>query len=569
MPSTLEIDYACCTEAGAKSPNADAADARIPADDLLLSKGVAAVIADGMSSSEGGHEASQICVTGFLNDYFSTPESWSVKTSASKILGALNTWLCGQGQSRYDSPKGMVTTLSVAVVRSTTAHLFHVGDSRIYLYREQRLEQLTQDHRVWVSKDQDLLSRAMGIDSHLEIDYRSIALNPDDLLLFSTDGVHDFLTDRQLQKLLREHRGNLQQAAKAITTSALEQGSSDNVTCQLLRVISLPDEQMDDILQRVAELPFPPNLLPGMNIDGYEIVREIHASKRSEVYLAINGETGEQVALKTPSVNYNDDAEFLNGFLNEEWIGRRINNPHVLKVHPPGRRRFLYHITEYLEGQTLRQRMDDLGRMDLEQMRDCLSQIVSGLRAFHRMEMVHQDLKPDNILINKNGVLKIIDFGSTRIAGVQELNNTPPEVPLGTINYTAPEYLEGSPGSPRSDIFSLGVIAYEMLTGTLPYGDHEQPLPARKLRYRSAREHNPAIPAWIDGALRKATHPLPEKRYEVLSEFLQDMTRPNPQLISELPKPLLERHPLAFWKTLAALLVIANLATLLLWLGGR
>jgi serine/threonine protein kinase len=238
-------------------------------------------------------------------------------------------------------------------------------------------------------------------------------------------------------------------------------------------------------------------------------------------------------------------------------------------VHPPGRRRFLYHITEYLEGQTLRQRMDDLGQMDLEQMRDCLGQIVSGLRAFHRMEMVHQDLKPDNILINKNGVLKIIDFGSTRIAGVQELNNNPPEAPLGTINYTAPEYLEGSPGSPRSDIFSLGVIAYEMLTGTLPYGDHEQPLPARKLRYRSAREHNPAIPAWIDGALRKATYPLPEKRYEVLSEFLQDMTRPNPQLIRELPRPLLERHPLAFWKTLAALLVIANLATLLLLFGNR
>lgn len=568
MSSTLEIDYACCTETGAKSVNADAADARIPSDELLRSKGVAAVIADGMSSSEGGHEASQICVTGFLNDYFSTPESWSVKTSASKILSALNTWLCGQGQSRYGSPKGMVTTLSVAVIRSTTAHLFHVGDSRIYLYREQRLEQLTKDHRVWVSKDQDLLARAMGIDSHLEIDYRTVALNTGDLLLFSTDGVHDFLTDRQLHKLLREHQGNLQQAAKAITTTALEQGSSDNVTCQLLRVIALPDEQMDDVLQRVAELPFPPNLQPGMNIDGYEIIREIHASKRSEVYLAIHGETGDQVALKTPSVNFNDDPEFLNGFLNEEWIGRRINNPHVLKVFQPRRRRFLYHITEYLEGQTLRQRMDDLGQMNLEQVRDYLGQLINGLRAFHRLEMVHQDLKPDNILIGKNGVLKIIDFGSTRIAGVQELTHNPPGPPLGTVNYSAPEYLDGSLGSPRSDIFSLGVIAYEMLTGTLPYGDHEQPLPARKLHYRPAREHNPAIPAWVDGALRKASHPQPEKRYETLSEFLQDMTSPNPLLVNESPKPLMERNPLAFWKTLAALLLVANIATFLLLSSG-
>ncbi|MCW8904363.1 bifunctional protein-serine/threonine kinase/phosphatase [Sedimenticola sp.] len=569
MTSRLEIDYACCTETGAKSQNADAADARIPPDDLLLSKGVAAVIADGMSSSEGGHEASQICVTGFLNDYFSTPESWSVKTSASKILSALNTWLCGQGQSRYDSPKGMVTTLSVAVIKSTTAHLFHVGDSRIYLYREQKLKQQTKDHRVWVSRDQDLLSRAMGIDSHLEIDYRSLALQVNDLLLFTTDGVHDFLTDRQLQKLLREHQGNLQQAANAITVTALEQGSNDNVTCQLLKVMALPDEQIDDIYQRVAELPFPPNLLPGMNIDGFQIMREIHASKRSEVYLAINDETGEQVALKTPSVNFSDDPDFLNGFLNEEWIGRRINSPHVLKVHKPGRRRFLYHVTEYLDGQTLRQRIDDLGQMDLEQTREYLTQIISGLRAFHRMEMIHQDLKPDNILINKNGILKIIDFGSTRIAGVQEQNNNNSQIPLGTINYTAPEYLDGSPGSHRSDIFSLGVIAYEMLTGALPYGDHEQALPARKMSYQSAREHNPAVPAWIDGALRKATHPLPEKRYEALSEFLQDMTHPNPELIIVRQKPLIERHPLGFWKTLAALLFLTNLVTLLLLFGAQ
>ena len=570
MSSILEIDYACCSETGVKSENADAADARIPPGELLLNKGVAAVIADGMSSSEGGHEASQICVTGFLNDYFSTPESWSVKTSASKILSALNTWLCGQGQSRYDSPKGMVTTISAAVIKSTTAHLFHVGDSRIYLYRNQILEQLTRDHRVWVSKDQDLLARAMGIDTHLEIDYRSIALTPGDLLFFSTDGVHDFLTDRQLHKLIESHQHNLQQATKIITTTALENGSTDNVTCQLLQVISLPSEAVDDIYQRVAELPFPPNLKPGMNIDGYEIIREIHASKRSEVYLAINSESGEPVALKTPSVNFSDDPEFLNGFLNEEWIGRRISNPHVLKVHEPKRRRFLYHVTEYLDGQTLRQRIDDVGQMGLEEMREYLTQIIDGLRAFHRMEMIHQDLKPDNMLINKNGILKIIDFGSTRIAGVEEIHSAlDRSTPLGTINYTAPEYFDGGQGSHRSDIFSLGMIAYEMLTGKLPYGDNEKPLPAQKMRYRSAREHQPTLPAWIDGALKKATHPVPGKRYDTLSEFLHDMKHPNKNLINNEKKPLIERHPLTFWRLLASALLLTNLVTLLLLLADR
>lgn len=569
MTTRLEIDYACCTETGRKPLNADAADARIPPPDLLSSKGVAAVIADGMSSSEGGHEASQVCVTGFLNDYFSTPESWSVKTSASKIFSALNSWLCAQGQSRYNSSRGMVTTLSAAVIKSTTAHLFHVGDCRIYLYQDRKLTRLTRDHRVWVSRERDLLARAMGIDTHLEIDYRSVALDPGDLLLFTTDGVHDFLTDRQLQRLLAEHQGNLQQAANAVTVTALEQGSSDNVTCQVLQVISLPDEQIDDIYQRASELPFPPNLRPGMNIDGFQIIRELHASKRSEVYLAIDDRSGEQVALKTPSVNFDDDPLFINGFLNEEWIGLRINNPHVLKMHKPARRRFLYHVTEYLDGQTLRQRMRDLGRMDLEQTRIYLSQLISGLRAFHRLEMIHRDLKPDNILVDRNGILKLIDFGSTRIAGVQERHGHRPEIPEGTINYAAPEYLDGSPGSPRSDIFSLGVITYEMLTGALPYGERETPVPAHKLRYHPAREHAPSIPAWVDGALQKATHPLPEKRYEALSEFLHDMTHPNPELVPDRPKPLLERHPAAFWKGIAAALLLINLLTLWLFLGAE
>ncbi len=568
MSSRLEIDYACCSEPGPKTLNADAADARIPPGDLLLSKGVAAVIADGMSSSEGGHEASQICVTGFLNDYFSTPESWRVKTSASKILSALNTWLCGQGQSRYDSPRGMVTTLSAVVIKSTTAHLFHIGDSRIYLFRENTLEQLTRDHRVWVTKERDMLSRAMGIDSHLEIDYRSIALNQGDLLLFTTDGVHDFLTDRELQQLLAQEK-NLQQAAKAITNAALESHSSDNVTCQLVRIIALPNDDVDDLYHRVTELPFPPNLRAGMNIDGYEILRELHSSKRSEVFLALNRESGEQVVLKTPSINFREDPEFLNDFLNEEWIGRRINNPHVMKIHEPRRRRFLYHVSEYLDGQTLRQLIDDAGQMDLQQTRDYLAQLISGLRAFHRMEMVHQDLKPDNLQVTRNGLLKIIDFGSARIAGVEEIQ-TPLDLtlPAGTINYTAPESLAGERSSNRSDIFSIGVITYEMLTGKLPYGDNERPLPIRKMRYRSARDHNPTVPVWVDAALKKATDPVPSNRYGTLSEFQYDITHPNETLATPVSPPLLERRPLVVWRSLTVLLLLTNLLTLMLWWLG-
>ncbi len=149
-----------------------------------------------------------------------------------------------------------------------------------------------------------------------------------------------------------------------------------------------------------------------------------------------------------------------------------MTSPHVLKILRPTRvRRSLYYVTEYFEGQTLRQWMLDHPRPDLETVRIIVEQIAKGLRAFHRKEIIHQDLKPENILIDRSGTVKIIDFGSSRVAGLEEAARSG-ELPalVGTIDYTAPEYHRGETPTNRSDIYSLGVIAYELLTGKLPYG---------------------------------------------------------------------------------------------------
>ncbi|MCP5318357.1 MAG: bifunctional protein-serine/threonine kinase/phosphatase [Chromatiaceae bacterium] len=567
MSGTLAIDYAAQTEAGNKAENADAADALIPGDGQLLSKGIAAAIADGMSSSEGGREASQLCVSGFLNDYFSTPESWTVRTSASKVLGALNRWLFANGQQRYDSARGMVTTFTGLVLKSATAHVFHVGDSRLYLYRDEELEQLTRDHRVWVSKDRDFLSRAMGIDATIDIDYKALAVEPGDIFLFTTDGISGHVTDNRLRDLLREYGVNLQACAKAMLEESLRNGSTDNVTCQLVRVRELPTQTEDDILQQITELPFPPDLSPGMKIDGYEILRELHASRRSEVFLANDSESGEKVILKTPSVNYRDDPAYLEGFLHEEWVGKRIRNPHVLRVLDTPKRRFLYNVSEFIEGQSLRQWITDHPQTHINKARDFLNQLAEGLRAFHRLEMAHLDLKPENVLIDQREVLRIIDFGSTHVAGASEITRSFTHGAVqGTVNYSAPECAVGH-CSNRSDIFSLGVIAYELLTGALPYGDSERIRAADKLRYVPASQHNPHIQPWVDGALRKAVHPNPARRYDSLSEFLYDLSHPNDKFVVARSAPLIERDPLGFWRGLSALLLLGNL--LLLYLLSR
>lgn len=554
------------TEAGIKESNDDSCGIRIPDGPSLTTKGIAAVIADGMSGSEAGREAADACVQGFLSDYFSTPDSWTVETSGEKILAALNRWLYSQGHQQYGTSRGLVTTLSVLVIKSTTAYLFHVGDTRIYRFRDGELEQLTRDHRVTVSREKNYLSRAMGIDVHLDIDYRSFPVETGDSFLLTTDGIHDFVDDSTLKRLLVESNNTPEEAVRAILHEAKSRESNDNLSAQILTIVQLPDTDENEFYRKLTALPFPPPLEPGMVLDGYRILREMHASKRTQIYLALDTETGSRVVLKTPSVNFEDDPEYIDQFLHEEWAGKRLKNNHILRVlEPHGRRQCIYYVTEFIEGQTLRQWMRDHPGPALKEVRNISEQIAQGLRAMHRQEMIHQDLKPENIMLDEHGVVKIIDFGSTKIAGIAEIT-TPLDRDkiLGTRNYTAPEYLQDQPGSNRSDIYSLGVITYEMLCGKLPYRKELTRRNLSKLKYSSTREHNENIPAWIDGTLRRAVSINPERRYTLLSEFVYDLSHPNADYCAKERPPLIERNPVAFWRGLSVFFFLTTIAALML-----
>jgi serine/threonine protein phosphatase PrpC len=567
MSSILKISSGQHSDAGIKDSNDDACGVRVPDASLLNTKGIAAVIADGMSGSEAGKQAAEACVRGFLTDYFTTPETWSTETAGEKILSALNRWLYAQGHREYESTRAMVTTLSVLVIKSATAHLFHVGDTRIYRMRQGKLECLTNDHRVHISEDKNYLSRAMGIELHMEIDYRSLPVEVDDIYLLTTDGVHDYLDDAELADFLYGKGSDLDETAQAVVEKALGHGSHDNVSCEILKIDELPHQNEHEFYQQFSDLRFPPPLETGMVLDGYEIIRELHASKRTQVYLAQDRDTHTRVILKTPSVNFEDDAEYIDRFLHEEWAGRRIKNQNVLKViTPKAQRQCLYYVTEYIEGQTLRRWMHDNPQPAMEDVRNIVQQIAVGLRAFHRQEMIHQDLKPENIMIDEHGTVKIIDFGSTKIAGIEEIT-TPLDRQnlLGTRNYTAPEYLQGYTGSNVSDIYSLGVITYEMLTGELPFGKKELTLrKLRRARYIPAARYDADIPVWIDKALEKATSIARNRRYTLLSEFIHDLAHPNAAFQSRNAEPLIERNPLLVWKGIAALLFILNLLFLYL-----
>ena len=556
---TIKLGIGQYSIAGRKSRNDDSYGIVIPDGALLAAKGVAIAIADGMSSSEAAKEASECCVRSFLEDYYATHESWTVKRSVATVLKAVNGWLYAQGQRHDFDERGMVSTFSGMVLKSGLAHIFHAGDSRIYRLRGNRIEQLTTDHRIKVGRGLEHLSRAFGINQNLEIDYRQDVLEAGDVFLLTTDGVHDTLGGADLVRLI-SGQTDIEAAAREIVEEAFEKGSLDNLTCQIVHVKEPGKAGADSHKAGAAILPFPKLLLAGDTLDGFAIIRPLHESSRSQVYLAKDSGSGEIVAIKTPSPNFEDDPAFIDAFAREEWIGRLVSSPHVLKVHASKPdRRSLYHVTEYFDGKTLQQWMLDNPSPDLESVRSIVAQIALGLRAMHRKDVLHLDMKPGNVMIDANGLVKIIDFGSSQAASwADEKGRAAHLVPAGTADYAAPEHLTGAPPSNRSDIYSLGVIAYEMLTGHLPYGKGiTSAAQIRKLSYVPAASRRKDVPDWVDAALEQAVRKSPSERTEALSALVEDLRKPNSGLGFGREKPLIERNPVAFWKGVSAILFLA------------
>jgi serine/threonine protein kinase len=306
-------------------------------------------------------------------------------------------------------------------------------------------------------------------------------------------------------------------------------------------------------------------------IDGFRVIRPIHGTARSHVFLAADP-AGRRVALKIPASETAQDEAYLRRFVLEEWIARRVSSPHILRAAAtPERRTALYVVTEFVEGRTLRQWMTDNPRPSLDEIRNIVSQIAAGLRALHRREMIHQDLRPENVMIDPDGTVKIIDLGSATVAGVEESAPGALGAMPGTFQYTAPEYLSGDAISWRSDQFALGVIAYEMATGRLPYGAQVARIRSRadqkRLAYRSARDDDTGAPDWVDTALQRAVHPDPLRRYDALSEFVEDLKRPGAGWKAGRHVPLAERNPVRFWQGVSAILAVLCLI-LAAQLGG-
>lgn len=569
MSKELAVTYGGFSTAGVKEENQDSFAAYQPTLGITRYKGIAACVADGVSCSENAQQASTTSVTTFLKDYYSTPDSWDVKTAAQKVLGPLNSWLYHHGKQTSARHNALVTTFSGMVLKSNTAHIFHVGDSQILRLRGDTLEPLTRLHTHQHGNGQELLSRALGMDSNLDIDYRTTDIEAGDLLIATTDGVHGFINNADIRRLVAPMQAQeavtqreVEQLSKGIVDLALAQKSNDNVTCFILRVDSVPSKNIDEAHEELSVRKIPPSLKVGDKIDHFQVEKILYNGTRSHLYQVTDKRNHQTYVLKAPSLNFVDDLVYLEGFVREQWVGSRIDHENIMRILPAEPNgKFLYHICEEIKGDTLRQWIHDHSNASLHDVRAIIDKVIQGLRVFQRAGIIHRDLKPENIMISTDGKVKLIDFGTAAVRGLSEISSPINEdTPVGSVNYIAPETVVEGTAIMQSDLFSLSVMVYEMLSKELPYHMEKHRRGAKSVnewQYQPLREHRPDLPLWLDLAIEKACHPSYRQRHDAYSEFWADLQKPNATLMQSYKRrPLLEQNPSRVWQVISFILLI-------------
>jgi protein phosphatase len=558
----LQVSIASKSIQGLKTDNEDSVGFFIPEDNITLeNKGIVLAVADGVSSAEAGKEASRTAISRYIEDYFQTPDTWSVKHAGQKLLSSINLTLFKRSHEFTNQEKGYLTTFTGLVIKSRTCHFFHVGDSRAFLLRNGTLKQLTRDHVASIATGRSFLARAVGMDNCLQIDYGTIALENNDILLVTSDGIHDFVPETQLLTILQENSSEQEKIDHLVEAATINK-SDDNISGVVATINNLPNESLNDYNNKLTRLPFPPPLDEGVMLDGYKVIQELFASSRSQLYLVEDSETGERMVMKTPSINFMEDTGYIDRFIQEEWIGKRIHNQHVVSIIKQTRpRTCLYYLMEYVHGISLDKWIAQNRFPKPKIAIKIVEQIADGLSAFHRMETIHQDLKPANIIINKDNQIKIVDFGSVFVSGLAEVFiPLEHEGVLGTATYSDPQYLLGKNTGVQGDLYALATITYEIFCGELPYGDKiaecQTAFEYDHLRYIPASEYNPIIPIWFDRTLERGVMFDLEHRYTNIDEFIHDLKSPNPEYLRDAPQMKKNKSQVLFWQLMSSFWIL-------------
>jgi serine/threonine protein phosphatase PrpC len=555
--STIGLDLRCgfASEQGGRPDNQDFAAADLGTPEQRARLGAIAAVADGVGGAKGGRVAAEIAVRGFLQACREQSETLGVRRIATGGIDAMNRWINSIGHTD-PTLAGMATTLTALVLRGRQAHWLHVGDSRLYRLRDERLTLLTNDHTPGRAGLPHALTRAIGASDTVRIDYEMAETRQHDRYLLCTDGVHGALRDAQLKAILAA-RASPEQTARDVVDAALARRIGDNATALVLDVLGLPPADQADLELGIAALPILPPPREGAVIDDYKLDKMLADGRYSRVFRVTDTRNGRTMIAKFPKPTGNVEAVLRAAFLREAWVAARVRSPWIGEVLTPNdaRRTSLYTVMPYYEGQTLEQRLSQSPPMRLAVGLDIALKLAKGVAALHRLGIVHRDIKPDNVIMQPDGGVKLIDLGVARLPFLEDAPDA--EAP-GTPSYKAPELFAGQPGDALSDIFALGVTIYRMFARNYPYGEVEPFSRPRFGRATPLLTHRPDLPAWLDQTLGKATAVAPEDRFADAIEFAFELEHGAVRAAPARPPrtSFYDRDPLRFWKLAAAVLAV-------------
>ena len=522
--------------------------------------GLIAAVADGVSGGKEGRAAAELAVRSLIEGFYDIPDTLGPAAGMQIPLAAYNRWLHAQG--RGDSMAHSATTFTGFALRGRRGHLVHVGDSRAWRLSGGRLTCLTTDH---VRPEPDLshvLIRALGMEPELRLDHAAIELAEHDRLLLTSDGIHGVLSAAKIAAILRENASS-EATADMLADAALAAGGKDNATALVIDIVHLPAPDHDGILAGLSALPFAEPPRPGESIDGFAIERVLSEGRHTVLLIARDGEDKSQVVLKFPRREVLSERALRLAFAREMLLAQRVSSPFVLAAHPvrPDRQTALYGVQPLLEGETMADRL----KRALPSLQTGVEQAVRLTRAvaaLHRLEVIHRDIKPDNVMLTKDGGLKLIDLGVARLPRVEDFHSD--EIP-GTPGFMAPEQFDGNAGDELTDQFALGVTLYRWFTGKWPFGEQEAFQRPRFGRPVPPSRHRPEIPSWLDDAILTTIQPERNARFGDTIELLRALEGGG--ALDSGPKqglPLIQRDPVRFWQAVSALLAAALIAALLL-----
>jgi serine/threonine protein phosphatase PrpC len=542
----MEITYSWLTSPGpVRSNNEDFVGFWEPdTEEQRRSHGAVVVIADGVGGQDRGEVASQLSVETALRLFREAKEQTPPRDVLWDLINAANLAVYDKGMDQRDKGR-MATTLIVSIFRNTEVTIGHVGDSRAYLVQGGKARQITADHTYAAmqqklglisaqeaahSEMRSMLVRSVGREPTVQVDLYTVRVNQGDYIVQCTDGVHQFASEDEICEIVTHVPP--EEACKQLLALAEKRGTEDNLTVQVVRIDRVEEMMFYRGLPIYRELsqPMSHEVEVGQTLDGrFQITELVARSGMASIFKGIDTQTGETVAVKIPFMQFESDPAFFSRFQREESIGRKLKHPFILRIVPVEEKSRPYIVMEFLQGQTLRSVMQSTGRMPVQDALKIASRICDALEYLHSQQVIHRDLKPENIMLCDDGSIRIMDFGIAKAAGLRRLTFAGFSASMGTPDYMAPEQIKGKRGDARTDIYSLGAMLYEMVTGTTPF-EGNNPYAIMNARLIgdpiAPRRHNPDLSPQVEEIVLHALERQPFDRYPTAAAMKQELDAP-------------------------------------------